>query len=205
METTVCGENEKSECWQVRGVIGIIIEMRIHDMKTNARWIVVAVTAISGLIGCQSGLYKVSTSEDDKKIDDSVRYYEIERSGDSFVVDFIKDKGSSPDGILYDEERMPVLITEGRSDKEPDKPGWSGVLWMFTLGIFPMCQSEYMTQEMTVESPIGKKTGSYRVDAKRWGGWIPLFVGYPGIADERDAEAKLPNARLEGVGKDRLV
>lgn len=165
---------------------------------------VIGLMLVLGMLlgGCRSGLYKISTSEDGKKIDESVPYYRVEPSS---AASFIKDNGTSPDGILYDEERMPIEISEGRSHREPDKPGWSGVLWMFSLGIFPMCQSEYMAQEITVKSPIGEKTGVYRVDAKRWSGWIPLFVGYPSSADERDADAKLPNQRLEGIGKDRLV
>ena len=142
--------------------------------------------------GCQSGLYKISTSEDDKKIDGSVRYYDVAQFDDCFI----KDNGASPDGILYDENNIPVRITEGQSNRKPDKSGWSGVLWMFSLGLFPMCESEYMTQHIWVESPICQKSGSYRIEAKRWHGWIPLFIGYPGLADDRDANAKLPNLRV---------
>lgn len=187
-----------SEAWQLN--VDTINKL-IKYMEST-----LAVFAVMLICGCQSGLYKISTSEDNKKVDESVRYYDVD--ADSFergVGSFIKDNGSSPDGVLYDEDSMPIQIVEGRSDKEPDKPGLSGVLWLFSLGMFPMCESEYMTQEITVKSPIGEKTGSYRIDAKRWAGWIPLFVGYPASADERDAEAKLPNRRLEGVGKNRLI
>lgn len=175
-------------------------------MKMISLRIVSSAIAVSALIsGCQSGLYKVTTSEDDKSVDNSIRYYEVAKGKGSFAADFMKDGGSSPDGILYDEERMPVEIVEGRNEKFPDKPGWSGVLWLFTVGIWPMCHSEYMTQDITVKSPIGEKTGSYRVDAKWWAGWFPIVIGYPSSADERSAEASLPNRRLEGVGRDRLV
>ena len=183
-----------SEAWQ----------LNVDTINKLIRYLesTLAVLAVMLIFGCRSGLYKISTSEDGKKIDESVQYYRVEPSS---AANFIKDNGASPDGILYDEERMPIEISEGRSHREPDKPGWSGVLWMFSLGIFPMCQNEYMAQEITVKSPIGEKTGMYRVDAKRWSGWIPLFVGYPSSADERDADAKLPNQRLEGIGKERLV
>ena len=150
--------------------------------------------------GCQSGLYKVSTSEDNKRIDESVRYNVTHIDNC-----FIRDNGVSPDGILYDENSIPIFITEGRSNKKPANPSWSGWLWMCSLGIFPMCQSEYMTQDITVKSPIGEKSGSYRIDAKLWHGWIPILVGYPGSADERDANPKLPNRRLERIGRERLV
>lgn len=187
-----------SEAWQLN--VDTINKL-IKYMESTLAMLVVMLSC-----GCQSGLYKVSTSEDNKQIDEHVCYYAVD--DDSFgggAGSFIKDNGSSPDGVLYDEDRMPIQVIEGRSVMEPDKPGWSGVLWMFSLGIFPMCQSEYMTQEITVKSPIGEKTGSYRIDARRWAGWIPLFIGYPALADERDAAAKLPNRRLESVGRNRLV
>ena len=152
------------------------------------------------LYGCQSGLYKVSTSEDGKKLDESVRYYDI-GSG----TDFIKDNGASPDGILYDEEQMPIKIIEGRSDKKFNRSDWSILLNIFSLGLFPAFDGEYITKAITVKSPIGEKAGSYRVDAKRWVGWFPLFIGYPDFADERDDYAKLPNPRLESIGEHQLI
>ena len=179
------------ELWQLN--VDVINKM-IKCMEST-----LAVFVVMAICGCQSGLYKVSTSEDGKKIDGSVRYYEI--TSDSFL----KECGRSADGLLYDEDRMPIRVVEGQSSMEPDKPGWSGVLWMFSLGIFPMCQSECMKQAVTVKSPIGERSGTYRVDAKRWSGWVPLFIGYPDVADERDSDARLPNQRLEGIGKDRLV
>lgn len=162
-----------------------------------------ALIAIMAVCGCQSGLYKISTSEDGKKFDDSVRYCEIDSSADSFI----KGNGSSPEGTLYDEDCMPIQIVDGRSDKHYFRPlgGWTGVLWMFSLGIFPICDGESVIQEISVKSPIGVKAGSYCVDARRWGGWIPIFIGYPAFADERDDDADLPNARIEQAARDRLV
>lgn len=153
------------------------------------------------LCGCQSGLYKVSTSEDDKKTDKSVRYYTLP----PYIYSFIKDDGASPDGILYDEDWMPVLITEVDNFIGSGKSGWSDYLWMFSIGLFPKCQSEYMTRYITVKTPIGEKSGSYRIDAKLWHGWIPILVGFPGSADERDANPKLPNRRIENIARERLV
>lgn len=162
-----------------------------------------ALIAIMAVCGCQSGLYKISTSEDGKKFDDSVRYCEIDSSADSFI----KGNGSSPEGTLYDEDCMPIQIVDGRSDKHYFRPlgGWTGVLWMFSLGIFPICDGESVIQEISIKSPIGVKAGSYCVDARRWGGWIPIFIGYPAFADERDDDADLPNVRIEQAARDRLV
>lgn len=92
-----------------------------------------------------------------------------------------------------------------KKKRMPDEGGVSGVLWLFTLGIFPMVQTEYVAQDITVKTPIGVKSGTWRVDAKRWIGWVPLFIGYPSLADERDTDAKLPNLQMERKAKDKLV
>lgn len=144
----------------------------------------------STICGCQSGLYKISTSEDGKELDSKMSYSEV--STLNTEVDF-------------DSSRMPVEIVHGQEKRMPDEGGVSGVLWLFTLGIFPMVQTEYVAQDITVKTPIGVKSGTWRVDAKRWIGWVPLFIGYPSLADERDTDAKLPNLQMERKAKDKLV
>lgn len=105
------------------------------------------------ICGCQSGLYRISTSEDRKELDSKMNYSAV---------------SSLSTEVEFDSSHMPVEIVHGRENRMPDEPGWSGVLWLFTLGIFPMVQTEYVTQEITVKTPIGVKSGSWRVDAKRW-------------------------------------
>ena len=140
--------------------------------------------------GCQSGLYKISTSEDGKELDSKMNYCEVSMLSAE---------------AEFDSSQMPVEIVYGREKRKPDAPGMSRVLWLFSLGVFPMVQTEYVTQDITVKTPIGVKSGSWRVDAKRWIGWVPLFIGYPGCADKRDADAKLPNTQMERRAKDKLV
>ncbi len=153
--------------------------------------IVTIVTALAcAVCGCQSGLYKISTSEDGKELDSKMNYSEV---------------SSLSTETEFDLNQMPVEIVHGRENRIPDEPGVSGMLWLFTLGIFPMVQTEYVTQDITVKTPIGIKCGYWRVDAKKWCGWVPLFMGYSSSADERDADAKLPNPKMERKAKDVLV
>lgn len=167
--------------------------------------------AVSVLMGCQSVAFKVSTSEDDKKVDEKARYYEISSGDESFI----KDNGSSTDGVLYDEDCMPIRIVEGQSDKKAVEANWTALLCICSCFILPTCENGYMTREITVVSPIGKKTGSYRIDKDIWTGLIP--IGYCFRADERAnychnkndnplkrIEEKV-NPRLQKVGRDRLV
>lgn len=142
------------------------------------------------ICGCQSGLYKISTSGENKKLDSKMKYAEV---------------SSLSTEMQFDPSRMPVEIVYGREKRMPDEPGVSVMLCFFTLGIFPMVQTEYVTQDITVKTPIGVKSGTWRVDAKKWTGWVPLFIGYPSSADERDADAKLPNPKMEQKAKDMVV
>ncbi len=148
-------------------------------------------TASACLIcGCQSGLYRITTSEDGKELDSKMNYSEV---------------SSLSTEVEFDQSRMPVEIVYGRENRMADEPGVSVMLCFFSLGIFPMVQTESVTQDITVKTPIGIKSGTWRVDAKRWTGWVPLFIGYPSSADERDADAKLPNPKMEQKAKDMVV
>ena len=194
-----------SEAWQLN--LDTINKL-IKYMESTLTVIVIML-----ILGCQSGLYKVSTSEDGKEAKDCLDYRVVatiddkgkssQTTGDEV---FMKDGGYSPDGILYDESQIPVEVSEGTPNHISNKEnGLANLLWVCTLGVVPYCSSEYMTQEIFVRTPLGGKTGTYRVDAKSWFGWIPIFVGYPSSADVRDANAKLPDARMEKIGRDRLV
>ena len=185
-----------SEAWQLN--VDTINKL-IKYMEST-----LAVFAVMLICGCRSGLYKVSTSEDSKQIDESVRYYAIGAGS------FIKDNGSSPDGVLYDEDRMPIQIIMGQSQEKFDDIGVGlqrlrGMLFTLSLGVFPMWRCDYLTQGVTIKSPIGERSGSYRVDAKYWEGWLPIFVGYPGSADERCDWPLITCKRIEDMGKNRLV
>lgn len=150
-----------------------------------------------GLVGCQSGLYQIVTSEDDKELDDRMSYYEAKLVGTkSERVEFEPISSDS----LYDSQKMPICVVNGKSKCEPDKTGISSFGWLFTLGIIPMCESGFRMQEITVKTPLGDKNGWYRVDAKRWSGWLPIFIGYPGIADKRAADAS-----VNGVGMSEML
>ena len=158
-----------------------------------------AVIVIAIICGCQSGMYRISTSEDGKKLDDSMKFHRVS------AIDFIEDGPASENGKIFDEDSMPIRVAWCFSHTKKDEPGISGFLWCFSLGVFPMFDSEYMTQEVTVKSPLGEKSGTYRIDAKRWTGWIPLFVGYPWLADRRESNARLPNHRLENEAEKRII
>lgn len=150
--------------------------------------LIVVITAVC-LMGCQSGMYKISTSEDDKSLGAQIDYTEVD---------------SLPRND-YDSNQMPVEVIEGEIQKKHEEDGLSVVLCFFSLGIFPWFESSYETQDIEIKTPIGKKRGTWRIDAKQWTGWLPIFIGYPGIADERTPFPYLGNERMEQKAKSRLV
>lgn len=150
--------------------------------------LIVIVAAVC-LMGCQSGMYKISTSEDDKSLGAQIDYTEVD----------------SLPKVDFDPSQMPVEVTEGAIQEEHDTPGSSAVLCFFTLGVIPYFNSDYETQDIEVKTPIGKKRGTWRIDAKKWSGWLPIFIGYPGIADERTPVPYLGNKKMEQKAKSRLV
>ena len=138
------------------------------------------------LVGCQSGMYSsnVAVSKKDNGVSDYT------------VVDSLDVKEYS--------QSMPVVV-EYKSTNKKGEHGLNNLLWFFTLGIVPGIMSEETTYDVTVKTPIGEKTGTCKVEASSWMGWLPIFVPYPGIADERTSSPKLPNATLEGKVRDQLV
>lgn len=154
---------------------------------------VMGIVGLLAIVGCQSGLYQIVTSEDDKELDDRMSYYEAKLVGtESECTEFEPISSDS----LYDSQKMPICVLNGKSESEPDKTGISAFGWLFTLGIIPMCESGFRMQEITVKTPLGDKNGWYRVDTKRWSGWLPIFIGYPGIADKRAADAGVNGAAM---------
>lgn len=171
-----------------------VTEVKMKNMELTsrdvwaARLLIVVVDAVC-LMGCQSGMYKISTSEDDKSLGAQIDYTEVD---------------SLPRND-YDSNQMPVEVIEGEIQKKHEEEGLSVVLCFFSLGIFPWFESSYETQDIEIKTPIGKKRGTWRIDAKRWTGWLPIFIGYPGIADERTPFPYLGNEKMEQKAKSRLV
>ena len=168
---------------------------------TKSATAVVLVAALHSLVGgCVSGMYNYATSEDGKKVDQSVSY--------SVVESFNPDEKPDDNAALYDEDVMPVVVKLSDGLEQKDDSNWTSVLWLLTCGIFPAVEGECKMQDVTVLSPMGEKKGSYRMEAKRWGGWIPIFVGYPSFAKVRSSHAKLSSKEaqdLEGQAKNQLV
>lgn len=144
------------------------------------------VVGILALAGCQSGMYSSDVSVEKK--DNGVSDYTIVKS---------LDCEEFP-------QSMPVVV-ESTSKNETGEHGLNNLLWFFTLGIVPGISSEMTTYEVTVKSPLGEKSGTCKVEASSWMGWLPIFIPYPGIAEERTARPKLPNELLENRVRDQLV
>lgn len=154
--------------------------------------------------GCMGGVYKITTSEDGKPGDERIH---------AFTVQSLEMEDFSV-------QKMPVCVRFGDVEHGNDmyENGQNGTytlthslnswLWFFSLGIIPLFESEYVTQDVTVKTPVGEKQGTWRVDAKTWFGWIPLFVGYPESADRRMASSEALNVSPEVLANDaqqRLV
>lgn len=145
--------------------------------------------------GCRSGLYRVITTEDEKPINSKLDYY---IQGHEFGVEIADD-------AIYDESKIPVEVLSGFPQYEDDKTGISTLLCFITLGIFPLFECENVKQDVTVRTPLGERSGAYYVEAKRWSGWLPIFVGYPALATTRTSLAELPNEEFEAKVRDGLV
>lgn len=145
-----------------------------------------AVVGVLMLAGCQSGMYSSNVSVN--KNDAGVSDYTIVNSLD--VEEF--------------SQSMPVVV-ETKSTNQKGEHDLSLFLWFFTLGIVPAVESEATTYDVTVKTPIGEKSGTCTIEASSWMGWLPIFIPYPGIAEERAMFPKLPNANLERKTRDQLV
>lgn len=141
---------------------------------------------ILALAGCQSGMYSSEVSVE--KNDTGVSDYTIVKSLD--VEEF--------------PQSMPVVV-ESTSKYERGEHGLNNLLWFFTLGIVPGIFSEAAIYDVTVKSPLGEMSGTCKVEASSWVGWLPIFIPYPGTAEERTANPRLPNQPLESKVRDQLV
>ena len=138
------------------------------------------------LSGCTSGMYTSKVYVD--KEDNGVSDYAVVSSLD------VKEYTQS----------MPVVM-ESSYKTEKYENDLNILLFAITFGIVPGFTTETRTYDVTVKTPIGEKSGKGYVKASKWMGWIPLFLPYPGIADERSDCAQLPHAGLEKKVQDKLV
>ena len=137
------------------------------------------------LTGCMSGMYSSDFSVSEKK--DGVKSYSVV---DSLPVD-------------VPPATMPITMEYASSSIQEDEH--LGALFVFSLGLIPGFTSQSITYDVTVQTPLGKQSGNCTVNAKRWMGWLALFFPYPGFADERDVQAKLPNPDFESKIRNQLV
>ena len=151
--------------------------------KAMCGWGMVGILALAG---CQSGMYSSDVSVDRK--DDGVSDYTVVETLD----------------VIEYPQSMPVVI-ESKSTNQKGEHGLSNLLCFFTLGIVPGVSSEATTYDVTVRTPIGEQSGTCTIEASSWLGWLPIFVPYPGIADERTMHPRLPNETLEERVRNKLV
>lgn len=138
-------------------------------------------------VGWQSGMYSSDVSVERR-----------EGGVDDYLVVQSLPEGDAP-------VRMPVIVEVSTSSVMKVDHSVNNLLWFFTLGVVPFISSETEVCDMTVRTPIGEKSGTCTVEASWWGGWLPIFLPYPGVADERAANPELPNLVLAGKVRDRLV
>lgn len=144
------------------------------------------VVGLLALAGCQSGMYSSDVSVDEK--DGGVSDFTIVNSLD------VKEYPQS----------MPVVV-KSTSKHQKGEHGLNNLLWFFTLGVIPGVSSEATIYDVTVKTPIGEKSGTCTIEASSWMGWLPIFIPYPGIADERVSNPKLPNVTLEAKARHQLI
>ena len=148
----------------------------------------VSLGAVSALAfaGCISGMYSSNVSVDNR--DGGVADYTVVQSLD----------------IVELPESMPVVVEATSSTKKMTSTAMTG-WWLLTLGIVPGVDSGETIGTVTVKTPIGEKSGTYKLEAKKWYGWLPMFLPYPGVADVRLHDPTLPNKFQESDVRDRLV
>lgn len=156
------------------------MNMNIRHMARSAA------AGLLALVGCQSGMYSTDISVERRA--GGISDYTVEPSLD------VKEFPAS----------MPVVV-ESKSTTEKGDHAVNNLLWLVTLGVVPGVTSEATVYDVTVRTPLGERSGTCTVEASSWFGWLPIFLPYPGIADERAADPKLPNAALAKKARDRLV
>lgn len=145
------------------------------------------VLLILAATGCMSGMYSSEFSVSEKK--DGVKSYSI-------VDSLPKDECPAT---------MPVTVECSASDIQEDKHSGINALFVLSLGLIPGFTSQSMTYDVTVRTPLGTQSGNCTVSAKRWMGWLALFLPYPGFADVRDGLAELPNPDFQSKIRNQLV
>lgn len=153
------------------------------------------------LVGCMNSIYSSSVSVEKKE--GGIESYTIVAHNGKLVKNATKQLYENN----YEISSLPVSVTSKSSTKKVELGGISGMMWLFSLGIIPGVESGETLGEVSIKTPLGEKTGSYKVEAKGWAGWLPIFLPYPGLAEERvyGTSAKLPNEVFETKVREKLV
>lgn len=152
------------------------------------------------VVGCASGMYSTWVSVE--KNENGITQY-CEMSGED-VFSKVCDTNFLPIKVEWKEH----FVEKGAKEykKGDDNPlHYIEFLFLFSGGIIPSVSYKADVFEAEVKTPIGIKTGQCAVEAKRWEGWLPLFLPFPGIARERLVDPKLPNRHLELEIKSNLI
>ena len=151
--------------------------------------------------GCSSGLYKISLSEGGKTLDQRMCYK---------IVPSLSDEEFDPHIMSVEvssakDYSNKTYYYNGKLTNDSSELGISGWLCLLSLGVFPRFLTEHVDGNVIVNTPLGAKSGTWRVDAKTWYGWIPLFVAYPDFADKRVSTPVLPDPEIEALAQKTLV
>lgn len=108
----------------------------------------------------------------------------------------------------YSSSTLPIVVdTKSETKNHEVKMGISRLFFMLTLGVIPIINADTTTGAVTIQTPLGTRSGWYDIENKEWLGWLPLFLPYPGGADQkfwgiRSEEEKVD---VERNVRDRLV
>lgn len=139
--------------------------------KKNARFTMSSAILMGGmaiLAGCMNGVYTIDSSID---CDDEI---------ESMPYELVNDKADPFKEVLFKEDTMPVVVNEVSHGDTVDSSNLTVFLWGLTLGVFPAFESHTETYDLSVLTPIGKKSKSYSTTKRSWMGWIPIVVPVPG-------------------------
>lgn len=139
--------------------------------KKNARFTMPSAILMGGmaiLAGCMNGVYTIDSSID---CDDEI---------ESMPYELVNDKADPFKEVLFKEDTMPVVVNEVSHGDTVDSSNLTVFLWGLTLGVFPAFESHTETYDLSVLTPIGKKSKSYSTTKRSWMGWIPIVVPVPG-------------------------
>lgn len=140
-------------------------------MKKNDRFAMSSAILMGGmaiLAGCMNGVYTIDSSID---CDDEI---------ESMPYELVNDKADPFKDVLFKEDTMPVVVNEVSRGDTVDSSNLTVFLWGLTLGVFPAFESHTETYDLSVITPIGKKSKSYSSTKRSWMGWIPIVVPVPG-------------------------